>query len=143
MNATSLVVVYGDSIVVNVTAFNASSVVWEVLKGSVRVANGTAVVNNNVTDFTVDLPAGNYTIVLTTVVDANHTVAVNSSATLNITKYTPKINVTVIDVIYPNVVTVNVTSDVDGTYVLNIGGKTNSTELVAGVSKIVTKCNIC
>ena len=138
VNATSVVVVYGDSIVVNVTAFNASSVVWEVLKGSVRVANGTAVVNNNVTDFTVDLPAGNYTIVLTTVVDANHTVAVNSSATLNITKYTPKINVTVIDVIYPNVVTVNVTSDVDGTYVLNIGGKTNSTELVAGVSKIVT-----
>ena len=138
VNATSKVIVYGNEININVTALNASSVVWEILKGNVKVANGTAIVNNNTAGFNLDLPAGNYTIVLTTVVDANHTSVTNSSASLNITKYTPKINVTVVDVVYPGVVKVNVTSDVNGTYVLSIGGKTNSTELVAGVSKIVT-----
>ena len=138
VNGTSLVVVYGNDIVVNVTAFNASSVKWAIMRGSIQIANGTAIVTNNITDFSVDLPVGNYTIVLTTVVDVNHTSVTNSSASLNVTKYTPKINVTVVDVVYPGVVKVNVTSDVNGTYVLSIGGKTNSTELVAGVSKIVT-----
>ena len=138
VNTTSKVIVYGNEININLTALNASSIVWEILKGNVKVANGTATVNNNTAGFNLDLPAGNYTIVLTTVVDANHTSVTNSSASLNITKYTPKINVTVVDVVYPGVVKVNVTSDVNGTYVLSIGGKTNSTELVAGVSKIVT-----
>ena len=138
VNTTSKVIVYGNEININLTALNASSIVWEILKGNVKVANGTATVNNNTAGFNLDLPAGNYTIVLTTVVDVNHTSVTNSSASLNVTKYTPKINVTVVDVVYPGVVKVNVTSDVNGTYVLSIGGKTNSTELVVGVSKIVT-----
>ena len=137
VNGTSLVVVYGNDIVVNVTAFNASSVKWAIMRGSIQIANGTAIVTNNMTDFAVDLPVGNYTIVLTTVVDANHTSVTNSSASLNVTKYTPKIKVVVVDVIYPNAIRVNVTSDVSGTYTIDINGVLNTTELTADVSKII------
>ena len=83
------------------------------------------------------MAAGNYSIKLTTVVDANHTSVVNSSSTLNITKYTPKIIVTVVDVVYPNIVYVNVTTDVSGTYNVIIGDKFTSDELIAGVSKLI------
>ena len=138
VNASSVVVVYGDVISIDVTAFNASGVVWEIYSGSVCVLNGTSVISNNVTVISgIDLAAGNYSIKLTTVVDANHTSVVNSSSTLNITKYTPKIIVTVVDVVYPNIVYVNVTTDVSGTYNVRIGDKFTSDELIAGVSKLI------
>ena len=78
VNGTDKVVVYGDSITVEVDSVNATSIIYQIIDedGNV-VAEGTVGPHGPI-DLGV-LPVGNYTVNLTTVVDEYHTVATNQS----------------------------------------------------------------
>ena len=63
---------------------------------------------------------------------------VPKNITLTINKATPKIEVAVNESIYPDDVIVNVKSDVGGTYVVKVGGKTQIVTLEANVAKNIS-----
>ncbi|MBQ9026847.1 MAG: DUF11 domain-containing protein, partial [Methanobrevibacter sp.] len=72
-------VTYGEPIVVPVASENATNITYEIIDSDGNVvANGTLAPGEDITG--LDLPAGNYTVNLTTVVDGNHTSATNTSS---------------------------------------------------------------
>lgn len=76
VSAEDVEVTYGESIVVNVTSENTTGVTY-VITGEGVELSGT--VQDGVITIDKDLLAGEYTVTLTTQVDANHTVANNTS----------------------------------------------------------------
>ena len=76
------------------------------------------------------LAAGKYTINIQGKGDDN-IIATEDSATFNVTKLTPVIQVNADDVIYPDDVVVNVLVDVNGTYHISLAGQTVKVDMIA------------
>ena len=71
-------ITYGEDIIVPVSSVNATSVTYKIINSTGDVVKeGNLTVGQSITG--LDLPVGNYTVNLTTVVDSNHTVSTNSS----------------------------------------------------------------
>ena len=78
VNGSDVNVTYGEPIVVDYDSVNATNVTYEIFdSGGNPILNGTVGPDGSIP---VDqLPVGNYTVIWTTVVDANHTSATNTS----------------------------------------------------------------
>ena len=78
VNAEDVEITFGDTINIPVTSENASYVNYDIIdKNGAIIINGTIEANGNITG--LELPAGEYTVNLTTVVDKNHNPASNES----------------------------------------------------------------
>ncbi len=110
----------------------------------VKVGNKTQNVNleaNVAKDITFTGLAANeagYNVNVTYATTENYTDAFNDTETVKVAKATPTINVSAVDVTYPGDVVVSVKSDVNGTYIVKIGDKSQNVTLEANVTQNVT-----
>ena len=114
----------GEPIVVPVTSENATEVEYTIIdKDGKVVANGTIKPGEDIS-LPDGLPAGNYTVNLTTVVDAQHTPATNTCS-IEVKKILPPVNVDAptITVGDDGVITVFVPEDATGTITIEVEGK--------------------
>ena len=114
----------GEPIVVPVTSENATEVEYTIIdKDGKVVANGTINPGEDIS-LPDGLPAGNYTVNLTTVVDAQHTPATNTCS-IEVKKILPPVNVDAptITVGDDGVITVTVPEDATGTITIEVEGK--------------------
>ena len=79
-----------------------------------------------------------YTVNVTNNDVENCTKVVNDTAKAIVHKATPTINVSAVDVTYPSAVVVTVKSDVNGTYIVKVGDKSQNVTLEANVTKNIT-----
>ena len=98
VNAEDLEITFGDTINIQVTSENASYVNYKIIdKNGAIIINGTIEANGNITG--LELPAGEYTVNLTTEVDKNHNPASNESQ-LTIKKASTSITATGVTTTY-------------------------------------------
>ena len=83
-----------------------------------------------------NLDAGNYTVTVS-ISESDNINATSASAEFSVTRYTPTVNVTAENVIYPDGITVNVESDVGGTYSISIDGRSETVTLNANEAKSI------
>ncbi|SFL83241.1 Right handed beta helix region, partial [Methanobrevibacter olleyae] len=109
VNASDVTVVYGEPIVVPFSSENATNVTYVVLdeNGNV-VASGAVGPNGTIAG--LDLGVGNYTVNLTTVVDGNHSVAVNVSSII-VTPAGSSVNASDVTVVYGEPIVVPFSSE--------------------------------
>ena len=125
VSGENLTVFVDDQIVVPVTSENATSVIYQIIdeNGNV-ILNGTINPGENIS--VSSLPAGNYTVNLTTVVDGNHTPATNTSYIV-VNKLPSPVIPTAKDIYVgeEEIVTISVApDDATGTVNVTIAGKT-------------------
>ena len=136
VNGTDVTVVYGEPIVVTVASENATAVIYNITNAAgVVVADTQMAANGTITD--LDLAVGEYTVNYVTVVDANHTVATNTSK-ITVTVAPSAVNGTDVTVVYgePIVVTVASENATGVTYVITGEGVELSGTVQDGVITI-------
>ena len=119
-------VVYGENVLIGFEVENPT-----VVNVKITDANGNIVYDENETDYSVlitDLDAGDYTVNVTNIETFNVT-ASSDSKSFRVLKASIVLTVSVDDSVYGELSIVNVGSDVDGNYTVNIGDK----ELVVNV----------
>ena len=119
-------VVYGENVLIGFEVENPT-----VVNVKITDANGNIVYDENETDYSVlitDLDAGDYTVNVTNIETFNVT-ASSDSKSFRVLKASIVLTVSVDDSVYGELSIVNVVSDVDGNYTVNIGDK----ELVVNV----------
>ena len=95
---------------------------------------------NTTTDertFKPDLAAETYTITITNIGNDN-ILQSNATKTFKVNKATPKISVDTNDVTYPGDLTVKITSDVSGRYLVKVGNQEQNIDLTANVAGELT-----
>ena len=98
------------------------------------------IVLNTTTDertFKPDLAAETYTITITNIGNDN-ILQSNATKTFKVNKATPKISVDTNDVTYPGDLTVKITSDVSGRYLVKVGNQEQNIDLTANVAGELT-----
>ena len=109
VNGTDVTVVYGEDIVVTVASENATAVIYNITNAAgVVVADTPMAANGTITD--LGLAVGEYTVNYVTVVDANHTVATNTSK-IFVTPAPSAVSAEDVEVTYGEPITVNVASE--------------------------------
>ena len=114
-------VVYGEDIVLPVLCENATGIDYAIIHDGTVVVNGTLAPGMNIS--VSDLPAGEYTVKVTTVTDGNHNPD-SDEASLSIDKASPIIDVQVVDIIYGDVEMLNITVSAPGTVKVTVNGVT-------------------
>ena len=124
VSAEDVNVTYGEAIIIPVTSENATGVIYQIISPEGKVvANGTIDVGENITG--LDLPAGDYVVNLTTMVDVNHTVASNTSK-LTVNKAVPPMDITPVNITYGDneTIIIELPENATGTVNITVGNKT-------------------
>ena len=109
VNGTDVTVVYGEDIVVTVASENATAVIYNITNAAgVVVADTPMAANGTISG--LGLAVGEYTVNYVTVVDANHTVATNTSKII-VTPAPSAVSAEDVEVTYGEPITVNVASE--------------------------------
>ena len=124
--------VYGESGNVTVVTDGAAGIVAGLFDGETLIADAISVDGFVVTINGVG--AGEYTLKVSTVVDANHN-SVNATADVSVDKASINVSVSAVDVVYPGDVIVTVSAGVGGEYNLTVGAASEVISLEAGVVK--------
>ena len=125
---------YGNSVNVGYEVKNKTAVSY-----TVKTSDGKIIANSYTDEMQITLPildAGNYTITVTNEENENYTKSSDTTG-FSILKLTPALTVTASNVVYPNNVVVNVKSNYDGTYIVELGNKIREVDLTANTLKTV------
>ncbi|WP_407379214.1 Ig-like domain repeat protein [Methanobrevibacter sp.] len=124
VSAEDVNVTYGEAIIIPVVSENATGVIYQIINTEGKVvANGTIGIGENITG--LDLPAGDYVVNLTTMVDANHTVA-NNASKLTVNKAIPPMDITPVNITYGDneTIIIELPENATGTVNITVGNKT-------------------
>ena len=129
--------IYPDDVIVNVKSDVGGTYVVKV-GGKTQIVTLEANVAKNISFAGLAANETGYVVNVTCDETENYTSGINDVVIIKVKKATPKIEVAVNESIYPDDVIVNVKSDVGGTYVVKVGGKTQIVTLEANVAKNIS-----
>ena len=131
VSSKDIEVIYdGKTISVDYTSNNAVNISYTVYENGKVVDKGNVKANEKIE--VVSLPVGEYTINLKTVVDKNH-LSVNETYRISVVKQSLDFSVTAIDATYPDSGKIEIKSNVDGEYLVEVNNKTYSVNVKDGV----------
>ncbi|WP_297983473.1 Ig-like domain repeat protein, partial [uncultured Methanobrevibacter sp.] len=123
VNASSVVVDYGNPISIVIKSENATAVDWIIMKAGSEVESGTSAANDTIT-LNENLAVGTYTIMVTSKTDSNHASAYNESGiTVRSIASTVVANSTVVNYGEDAVLNVNFTNADSVSYVVMQAGQ--------------------
>ncbi len=120
----------GKTILVEYTSTDALNISYAVYDNDMIVDSGNVKADDNIN--VKSLPVGEYTINLKTIVDNNH-ISVNETYMIAVISPELEFSVTAIDATYPDNGKIEVKSNVDGEYLVEVNNKTYTVNVKDGV----------